>query len=280
MDIKCNLSDTEDPLKQIQESVIITKNIDESRLKKGESLNLDFSESKWILPCSALLLSNKIMESCKTIDIKIIPPKDKKVHEYLVRIGFPLGCKIEGDTFLPITHFTNKDSINEQVSRISSHIRDKIDKKFGSSVNYLLGELSDNIEQHSQFTHASIMTQYYNNKRYLDIGLFDNGITIPGLFEKKGLSFKDDCEALKKAIEGVSTKEEQGRGFGLRTSKSLVLEGLNGEMYIFSRKGTLILYPKNKEKSNTLQENALKGTLIYMRFTAPKKDLNIYKYIE
>ncbi len=280
MNLKCNISNTDDPLKQIQECIEIINKIDEAELKNGEILNLDFSDVEWILPCSALLLSNKIIEACKIMDIEISPPKAKGVHDYLVRIGFPLGCCSEGNTFLPINHFNNKDNVNEQVLKISGHIEDKIDKNFGFSINYLLAELSDNIEQHSQFTQASIMTQYYSDKKYIDVGIFDNGITIPTLFEKKGLKFSDDCDAIKKAIEGVSTKEEQGRGFGLKTSKNLVLEGLNGEMYIISKKGALILNPKNKEKSQELMKKALKGTLIYMQFSAPKKGLNIIKYVE
>ena len=252
MNLKCNILNTDDPLKQIQGCIDIINEIDKAELKNGEILDLDFSDVEWILPCSVLLLSNKIIEACKKIDIRILPPKTKEVYDYLARIGFPLGCKLEGDTFLPINHFSNKDNINEHISKISKHIENKIDKNFGFSVNYLLAELSDNIEQHSQFTQASIMTQYYPDKEYIDVGIFDNGISIPALFEKKGLKFSDDCDAIKKAIEGISTKEESGRGFGLRTSKNLVLEGLNGEMYILSRKGALILNPKNKEKSQEI----------------------------
>ncbi|MDP3026339.1 MAG: hypothetical protein Q8N63_01425 [Nanoarchaeota archaeon] len=280
MEISCKISNTEDPLRQIQDCIKIMRDIDEAKLSEGEILDLNFSDVEWMLSCSALLLSNKIIETCKKINIKIIPPKNIKLNDYLARVGFPLGCKTEGSTFLPINHFTNKDNVNDQISKISKHIREKIDKNFGFSVNYLLAELSDNIEQHSQFTQASIMTQYYPTKKYLDVGLFDNGITIPSLFEKKNISFKDDCDAIKKAIEGVSTKDEEGRGFGLRTSKNLVLEGLNGEMHIFSRKGALILDPKNKEEEYKLQENSLKGTLVFMRFKAPEKGLNITKYLE
>ena len=280
MNLKCNISNTDDPLKQIQDCIDIINEIDKVELEEGEILNLDFSDVEWILPCSALLLSNKIIEACRRINIKISPPNKRGVYEYLTKIGFPLGCEVEGESFLPINHFSNKDDVNEQISKISKHIENKVDKNFGFSINYLLAELSDNIEQHSQFTQASIMTQYYPDKKYIDVGIFDNGISIPALFEKKGLKFSDDCDAIKKAIEGVSTKEEQGRGFGLRTSKNLVLEGLNGEMYILSRKGALILNPKNKEKSQELMKNALKGTLIYMRFSAPKKGLNIIEYVE
>ncbi len=280
MNLKCNISNTDDPLKQIQDCIDIMNEIDKAELEKGEILNLDFSDVEWMLPCSALLLSNKIIEACRRINIKISPPNKRGVYEYLTRIGFPLGCEVEGESFLPINHFSNKDNVNEQISKISKHIGNKVDKNFGFSVNYLLAELSDNIEQHSQFTQASIMTQYYSDKKYIDVGIFDNGITIPTVFEKKGVQFSDDCDAIKKALEGESTKEEQGRGFGLRTSKKLVLEGLDGEMYVLSREGAIILNSKDKEKSQELMKKALKGTLVYMRFSAPKKSLNIIKYVE
>ena len=145
MNLKCNISNTDDPLKQIQECINIINEIDKVKLEEEGILNLDFSDVEWILPCSALLLSNKIIEACKRINIKILPPKTKGVYDYLARIGFPLGCRLEGESFLPINHFSNKDNVNEQISKISKHIGNKIDKNFGFSVNYLLAELSDNL---------------------------------------------------------------------------------------------------------------------------------------
>ncbi len=100
------------------------------------------------------------------------------------------------------------------------------------------------------------------------------------LEEVGGLKFSDDCDAVKKATEGLSTKKEYGRGFGLRTSKNLVLDGLNGEMYVLSRKGAIIFNPKDKKKNQEIMKKPLKGTLIYMRFSAPKKSLNIIEYVE
>ncbi len=108
MNLKCSLSNSDEPLTQIQECISLMSKIDEARLEKGDILNLDFSDVEWMLPCSALLLSNKILEACKIIDINILPPNKKEVYEYLSKIGFPLGCEVEGDTFLPISHFSNK----------------------------------------------------------------------------------------------------------------------------------------------------------------------------
>jgi hypothetical protein len=277
---KIELTNTDNQLTQIQEAIRIIRELEGLKINKPEILELDFSDLIWIMPCSALLLSNSIYSLSKRIDIKIIPPKNEKTQEYLSKAGFPLGGVKESETCLPIIHFTNKDKINTEVSKTIDYLQRNISPKFGQSILYLLAELSDNIDQHSQFTSASIMAQYYPKKGYMDIGLFDNGITIPGLFEEKNKPFKDDFEAIQCAFEGVSTKDETTRGFGLRTTKKLVLEGLDGEIHVFSRKGALVSKAGNKEKCLDLDGNPLSGTLIYIRANRPEKTLNIYEYIE
>ena len=139
--------------------------------------------------------------------------------------------------------------------------------------------MSLTIDQHSKFTQGSVMVQFYNKKGYVDIAILDNGITIPGAYEKNKIEFKDDAEALDKALSGISTKiGELSRGKGLGTSKKLVTEGLKGDFYILSRKG--LYWAESGKTGSKLLEKPLNGTLICMRFKAPGKDLNIYPYIE
>ena len=159
-------------------------------------------------------------------------------------------------------------------------IREFFPEEPRNSIFYLLGELTDNIDQHSKYTVGSIMVQFYKGKGFIDIGVLDNGLTIPGVYEKNKIEFSDDENALSKALRGISTKEgEVGRGKGLETSKKLIIEGLDGDLYIISRKG--IYVNKNKEKPTTKKtDHPSKGTLVYTRFKLPKKDLNIYDYVE
>ncbi|MBS3092563.1 ATP-binding protein [Candidatus Pacearchaeota archaeon] len=145
---------------------------------------------------------------------------------------------------------------------------------------YLVSELSDNISEHSEFTHGSVMVQFFKNKGHIDIGVLDNGLTIPGVYSTNSISFLSDSDAILKALRGVSTKiNESGRGRGLGTSKRLVQEGLNGEFHILSRNGLVIIKP-NQEPVNMDIDAPLNGTFVYMRFKVPEKDLNIYEYVE
>jgi len=279
--IKCELPKGDDPLQQIEECLRIIEEMDKSYEKREETV-LDLSEVKWILPCSALLLSGKIFEiKNKGIEINYIEPKKEDVKKYLKDIGFPLGTERDGETFSPIKHFGNEKDINEEISKLLSSMENKIPENFGSSIPYILGELADNIEQHSKFSNASLMAQYYPQKNYVDIGVLDDGLTIPFVFEINKIGFSKDSEAINKALSGITTKgEELSRGYGLKSSKEIVEKALNGEMYIISRKGALIINPDSEIKHYDFKNTYLKGTLVYMRLKSPDKHLNIYPYLE
>lgn len=279
--IKLNLPRGDNPIEQIEECLRIIKEI-EILTQKNKKIELDFSEIQWILPCSALLLGGKINEiENRGIKADYIPPENDAVKQYLLDIGFPFGTKKQGDTYYPINHFTNKDDINKEVNILLESMANKIPDEFGDSIPYLLAELTDNIEQHSKFTHASIMAQYFPKKNYIDIGILDNGLSIPGVFEKNKISFSQDNEAIDKALKGATTKnEEPSRGYGLQSSKKIVRDLINGELHIISRKGAMVFKPETFSKSHEFKKNSLKGTLIYMRLNDPPKRLNIYPHLE
>ena len=173
--IKLNLPRGDGPVEQIKACLEIIKKI-ENLSQKSKKIDLDFSKLQWILPCSALLLGGKIDEvKNKGIEIICISPENKTVEKYLKDIGFPFGTTKQGGTYYPINHFSNKENINERINILVKSISKKIPEEFGDSIPYLLAELTDNIEQHSQFTHASIIAQYFPQKNYVDIGILDNG---------------------------------------------------------------------------------------------------------
>ncbi|MFH1453962.1 MAG: DUF6398 domain-containing protein, partial [Armatimonadota bacterium] len=79
---------------------------------------------------------------------------------------------------------------------------------------------------------AGTINFLFDNSQSLHIS--DNGITIKGSYDKKGLIVKNDSEAIRLALNGKSTKGEE-RGYGLRTTRNLITESpLNGEFLILS----------------------------------------------
>jgi len=260
----------------------------EKEFKKTKKISLDLSNIKWFIPCSMILISNRIREFLDhgALSIEYQAPKKENVREHMEKIGFPLGKKDDGSSYVSIKHFrknpNDKNQVNKQVNDLIDTIEEKLPYQFGESIKYILGELSDNIDEHSEFECASLMAQYFPKKKMVDIAVFDNGISIPALFEKHKIQFNGDQEAIKKAVWGEVTtkKNEEMRGYGLRTCKKLSVEGLKGELYIISRKGVLVIKSEEDPIFYDLGTNSVKGTFIYLRLKTPKTKLNIYNFVE
>lgn len=277
--IKCTLVNSDNPTDQVLGCLDILEKIN-TNLHKDNVINLDMSDLDWITPFCALILSNKISQA-EMNEYKIIigEPKNSKVSNYLLNLGFPMGRKGFGGTYIPIYHFS------ENTNKATSDIFKIINETFpntakGNAIKYLISELADNIDQHSRFSHASIMAQYFEKKQYIDIGVMDNGISIPRNFENNKIAFDNDADALNKAIQGVSTKKDEGRGTGLYSSQKIVKEGLKGEFYIISRNGLLVDSYNYSRKLYKLQNYSLNGTLCYIRFKVPKVEVSPYKFLE
>lgn len=272
-------SSPDDPLKQVQECLESMGEID-AQLAKGQ-LDLDMTDCGWINPCTALMLSNKIFQIVKNRRILFIkPPSDEGVKNYLDTIGFPFGkvtSKIS--TYSPITHFTSN------ANKAANVVYEMIDANFpdiikGTGVKLLIAELTANIDEHSKFSAASIMAQIYPTKEYVDIAVLDNGITIPGSYESHKLHFGSDPEALDKALKGLSTKKEVERGRGLSTVSNVVKEAFKGDLWLISRRGALVTGHTYQRKLYKFEHLSLPGTMGYIRFKMPKKEVDPYPFIK
>ncbi len=285
--IKVKFPDGEDVIEHILTTLSILDSMGKE-FAQTNKVSLDFSEVRWFIPCSIILISNKIREfmdhRIELIEYK--PPTLDKARNHLEKVGFPLGNKGDGNSYISIKHF-KKDSkdlkqVNTKVNELMDAIESKLPYQIVESMKYIFGELSANIDDHSEFECASLMAQYFPTKEIVDIGVFDNGVSIPGLFERHKISFKGDSEAIRKAVWGeVTTKRgEIGRGYGLRTCKNLSIEGLKGEIYVVSRKGILVLSSGIDPIFYDIKGNSLQGTFLYLRLKKPQEKVNLYQFVE
>lgn len=173
-----------------------------------------------------------------------------------------------------ITINKNKDIENE-LEKTFFKVREIFPSHLHNPILYLLGELSDNINQHSNYSEGFIFLHYDKDNKKIHIMIFDDGITIPRAFEKNGIKFIEDITAINMAIKGKSTKKEEGRGYGLSSTLKLVEVGLNGEITIISRNGSY----KSNRKDLKLSEK-LNGTFVYINFNDKEESLNIYDYLK
>ena len=90
-------------LEHLHATLIILKKMD-SEFEKTQSISLDFSKVDWIIPCSIILISNKVRyfleKEAKSISYK--PSLNPNVKKHMEAIGFPLGKIEDGNSFVSI----------------------------------------------------------------------------------------------------------------------------------------------------------------------------------
>lgn len=159
------------------------------------------------------------------------------------------------------------------------------------TIIYIFNELVSNVLDHSSVdrdnpSNCYIFTEEYPKQDLLDISIMDSGISIPGNFEYHNIEFLDDCDAISKAVNQVSTQTspydsiQYSRGFGLWSTLKLVIEGNLGNALIVSRNGCLNIADKyNHKYYNLTNSNIFNGTLVSLRLKKAKIE-NFYNLIE
>lgn len=268
------------------ESIIVpTKKL--IQILKLKESSIDLSNINFWQPVITLPLAAFISEDGR----KFIKPISEKCLGYLKYFNFPNGyTKFEtlSSKYIPIYKFSASKKDGKSLIDKSGIIENLIEictKKIGSpvgAVNALslaIEEIIDNIEEHSESQYGWINAQYYPSKEYLDICILDRGITFLGNYQKNGISISDDQEALKNALEGLSTKPGTTRGSGLRTFTHIIKEGFEGEMIIVG--GRAIAYA-SRQKGPVVQKLSVDwdGTIVAIRIPRRSRPIDYTLYIE
>jgi len=221
---------------------------------------------------------------------------------YLNYQYFPFGLKPEdieeweqlldaykSKSYLPLIRFSTlkNDYATQTRNNVISHVNLMIGRITGmpanykSAISYLLSEISDNIVDHSRAENGWISFQYYPQKGYLDLCIADAGIGLLQSYkeykgEKDYSHISNHLEAVEYVIKGESTKDMQERGYGVHTSREILLKGLKGKFVMFSGNGLMIDY-------NLLDFQChYDGTLVMFRIPCGNYDHNfgIYSFVE
>ena len=289
-------------------------NIDDNRMSDGllaamstinqineisnTNFTLDFTNVGFVTPLYVLPLV-VFLNSCDK-EIKIVNKND-----YLRTIGFPNGIhpdKMRNSEFLavierysrksyiPIISFPTTKEGDDKKDSILSTIELLIVKQLGMTPNvstglkYMLGETIDNIIQHAKSERGYIFAQSYPNKGYLDICIADSGITLLGSY-KTLLNNEIDCdlEAIQAANRGISTKNlpnAENRGYGIITSKNMLINGLGGSFIMMSGNALHLYNSEYRRFVETPKNIRWNGTVVALRIPYINKDFQYVNYIE
>ena len=170
----------------------------------------------------------------------------------------------------------NEDNSFEVTNELINELN--IPKQNQNTMKFIFYELTGNIYDHSKFSEGCISGRLMNAQ--YDFRVADNGISIKNSFKNAGYEIENDSDALIKAVNGLSTKNDLGyieRGTGLNNTVNIVVNGFDGEFLLIS--GDVILYI-NSEKVIS-QKNPKKlstGTIVNLRLDLTTK-IDMYNYL-
>jgi uncharacterized protein YlzI (FlbEa/FlbD family) len=193
-------------------------------------------------------------------------------------------------TFIPIINFPTDQKYTRERNEILSTVENllsnqiRLQPNITAGLKYLIEESVDNIIEHSDSKRGYIFGQSYPAKKYMDICIADNGITLLGSYCKmKENKITDHLSAMKAANFGVSTKNLPGaenRGYGIRTSREMLVNGLSGN-YVMLSGNALYLKSKTIERFMVLPDIATwQGTIVAMRIPYVNASFNYIDFVE
>lgn len=190
--------------------------------------------------------------------------------------------------YIPICSFKADDD------NVQQHLQKLIQKQSNAGgittmLSYTLGELICNIAQHAEVDNVLLFSEYIDKDNSLNICIADNGIGIYGSYIKANKYLSEvgdnDADALKIANEGYSTKNlpnTENRGFGISTSKNMLVKGLHGAFYMMSGNALQISEFNKPDRFLELPTNVeWQGTLIFLKIPCKAPSNFIYTdYLE
>ncbi|MFC7098857.1 hypothetical protein [Halobaculum marinum] len=261
-------------------------------LEEGSSITIDLSNNNWFTPVFLTPLSVKLNQlRNRGTEVSVNLPRHTGIQIYMDQIGFPFGANNPRQQYkrhLPLCRL-NTDDDDDAIDVIGQELRRIIKRHFGGldagqtqGINLPISEIIDNVDQHSECNCGAVLVQQYEDRGCLDICIVDDGVTIPGNFEKHGKEFDSDYDAIRLAATGeVSTRGNEGhraRGYGIRSMTKLITDGLNGKVLISSRDATHF-HAAGQSPRQVLHGRSWAGTLFLGRMDLPGEDFRVNDYV-
>jgi len=207
----------------------------------------------------------------------------QKTHPLFALPIAALSYHEQSKRILPITvlHKQNQSEWEKSATQFENLLIEKLGNISGAhnAIHYPIAELVTNIFEHSKSDDGFLFAHYNQDKEYLDLCIVDCGRGLAQAYEEEqNLKLSDD-DALLEVLKGHSTKSNIERGYGVRTSKRVVCEGLNGSFVMIS--GNTALYTeKGHDRLIELPDFYWQGVIVAYRIPRPKGPVEIAQYLE
>lgn len=211
-------------------------------------VTFDFSDIKWITPQQSIFLSSMLSEKPELYN-------DTSINTYLQTLRFPVGYLIEeginieelfkryrDKSYIPILKLKLADASDDSDVRADflrcflDHIATVLlfKSNYIDGLTYILGDLLTNIFEHSYSEYAFFTFQNYPQLKKMEICVCDNGVGLLETYLRNKNALETDFSHIKthmnamgSVLSGLSTKSKE-RGFGVHTSRNMVMNGFKG----------------------------------------------------
>lgn len=242
--------------------------VDEDGKPRSQTMIFDFSELEFILPAGVTSLGNAFEWLIKRdVEVHIKNPESigAKKHcpiKYLDDSDFferYIGQKLRPNaqvrtTTMPLQRVAYDYSVGWLGSTFTPWMSRELSVQNDAlaNINLCLGEIFNNIRDHSKEKIGCIYAQHFPKRHELVFSISDFGVGIPYNIRKKKPGITD-AEALVLAItEGYTTQTTpRNLGAGLHTLISNVVKDNNGSVYIHSGYGILEVTPEGGTRTRT-----------------------------
>lgn len=267
-----------------------------------DEVEWDFSESQFLHPFLIGGLCVYRHNAERKISLKYL---DSLPGAYLSRIHFDSTLELlkaddaaalmdeyKSKSYIPICKFgvTNENTIDSVTSALQKIIQTqaKLPAKFVSPLSYLISELTTNIHDHSQSPHGFMFSQYLSREGCINLCIADTGVSIYGSFLSSGKfdidQLQNEGDVLNMALNHHSTKnlnDQENRGFGLPTTKNMLVDGMGGAFFILSGNAFHRHDPNEKKTAQLPRGFEWQGTIVLLKIPVNLPDgFNYLKYIE
>jgi hypothetical protein len=222
------------------------------RIKSTSRYSVELKIAKWATPIGLLPLA--IYANSQNI-VVTTGRNTGKVKSYLEKIRFPEGTSnlgwFKGSSYLPLSKL-NLDDSDETLTQYEELIlagvkNEEIRSSFRNSLKYLTSELVTNIKEHARVDHYWILAQYWPTTKTCQITIADTGVGYLESYRETAYEVTTHKEAIRNAVNGISSKNDVERGAGIPGMIKIFCEGYGGDISIMS--GDALLY-LNKEKQD------------------------------
>lgn len=260
---------------------------------------IDFSQAEFVTPTFIIPILVYIKKSRKNISLENVDGYLKSISLSTYGVNSGAMRKLEFAAYLerfskkryiPLISFPAANDRVEDKNSIMSVIESIIIRQSGlkqnivSGIKYMLGEIVDNISEHSRSEYGYILAQCYPASRYIDVCIGDTGITLLGSYSQLlDYDINNDGEAMLAANSGISTKnlpEAENRGYGISTTRRMLVDGMSGQYMMVS--GDTV-YVNTKAGSGYFELPygiRFEGTIIALRIPYWNDEFEYVNYIE